>query len=224
MPWLRSSSGQSTWFRPRRQQVRSLPGLLHLQDASIAQLDRAPVCDAGGARFDSSWTHPVWRDSSAARAAVSYAACRVFDSHSRHPEKGGGGLLVKRSARVRIVRRPRRPVIVFRFRGRLIALARRRASRSGGQRGHHLRRVAQSGQRERFGTAWSKFSQISFLADSLPGRLTPGLPDSESGWWWFESIPGSPCLPCARSQAAKAHACKALNSSVRVRSRTPHAW
>src|SRR5262245_48488080 len=55
MAWLRSSSGQSTWLRPRRQQVRSLSGLPY---ASIAQLDRAPVCDAGGARFDSSWAHP----------------------------------------------------------------------------------------------------------------------------------------------------------------------
>ena len=35
-PWPRSSSGQSTWLRPRRQQVRSLSGLL-LDYASIAQ-------------------------------------------------------------------------------------------------------------------------------------------------------------------------------------------
>ncbi len=31
----------------------------------------------------------------------------------------------------------------------------------------------------------------SSLADSLPGRLTGRPPDSESGWWWFESIPGN---------------------------------
>ena len=55
--------------------------------ASIAQLDRAPVCDAGGARLDSSWAHSTWRDGSAARAAVSYAARGVFDSHSRHLKK-----------------------------------------------------------------------------------------------------------------------------------------
>jgi hypothetical protein len=44
--------------------------------------------------------------------------------------------LANRGSCMRVVRRPRRPVIVFRFRGRLISLAWRRASRSGGRHGH----------------------------------------------------------------------------------------
>jgi hypothetical protein len=45
-------------------------------------------------------------------------------------------VLVRRSVRIQVARRPRRPVIVFRFRGRLLVLARGRVGRSGGQRGH----------------------------------------------------------------------------------------
>ena len=47
-------------------------------------------------------------------------------------------VLVRRSVRIQVARRPRRPVIIFRFRGRLLVLARGRVGRSGGQAGHHF--------------------------------------------------------------------------------------
>src|SRR5256885_1470795 len=47
-------------------------------------------------------------------------------------------VLLKCQTQIRVARRPRRLVIVFRFRGRVLSLARRRVSRSGGQRGHHF--------------------------------------------------------------------------------------
>ena len=124
--------------------------------ASIAQRDRAPVRDAGGARFESSWARSTCRTRSCGQSGCLIRSMPCVRLTLPSPSGRRWWTLANRGARVRIVRRPRRPVVVFRFRGRLISLARLRASRSGGQRGHHFRRVAQPGQRERLGTAWSK--------------------------------------------------------------------
>jgi len=134
--------------------------------------------------------------------------------------------LANRVTRVRIARRPRRPVIVFRFRGRVFSLARRRASRSGGQRGHYF--SASSAVRSAY-AVWNRVAGGSnppsptLFAWSANGRP----PDSESGWWWFESIPGNlfSHVRVAKRPKVLSNACKALNSSVRLRSRTPFfAW
>ncbi len=129
-----------------------------------------------------------------------------FDSHSRHRQRGGGGLFGQpwcacagRATSAATTRR------VSDFEDATISSA-----SSAAWSAH---------------AAWDRVSRRfeSSLADSLAGSANGKPADSESGWWRFESIPGNPCPPCARSQAAKAHACKALNSSVRLRSRTPHS-
>jgi hypothetical protein len=152
--WPRSSS-RTEHLVSTQEATGSIPvGASASSHASIAQLDRAPVCDAGGVRFDSSWAHRPWRHGSAVEQ-LSHKQFRVCSTHTP-VTNGKEVVLVKRQTQIRVARRPRRSVIVFRFRGRVFSLARRRVSRSGGQRHHFLRRVAQSGQRTRFGTARSK--------------------------------------------------------------------
>jgi hypothetical protein len=84
--------------------------------ASIAQLDRAPVCDAGGARFDSSWAHH--HGGMAQRLEqLSHKQLAVCSTHTPVTNRKEVVVLVKRQTQIRVARRPRRPVIVFRFRG-----------------------------------------------------------------------------------------------------------
>ena len=85
----------------------------------------------------------------------------------------------------------------------------------------HHRRVAQPGQRERFGTARSQVRILPRRLFPLPGAVIGSPPASEAG---HVMVRIHPRQPRARSQAAKAGACKAFISSVRLRSRTPHAW
>lgn len=107
------------------------------------------MCDAGGARFDSSWAHSSWRTRSCGHLRLSHTQRAVCSNHTPVTD--------------------RKEVVT-------------RASRSGGQRGHHIRRVAQSGQRERFGTPtsiaqWRVRSSVerefsgSFLLRGAPGLL-----------------------------------------------------
>src|SRR6266699_3679177 len=106
-------------------------------------------------------------------------------------------VLVKRQTQIRVARRPRRLVIVVRFRGRVFSLAPRRASRTGGQRGHHF--SASSAVRSAY-AVWNRA-----VDGSNPSQATTPV-------------------RVRVAKRPKAHACKALNSSVRLRSRTPNAW
>src|SRR6185503_4802804 len=78
-------------------------------------------------------------------------------------------VLVKRQTKTRVARRSRWPVIVFRFRGRVFSLARRRASRSGGQRGHRF--SASSAVRSAY-AVWNRAVEGSNPSSptALPGR------------------------------------------------------
>jgi hypothetical protein len=190
---VHSSAGQSTGVRCRRREVRLLVGAPHEHGGIAQRLEQ-----------------------------LSHKQHVVCSTHTPVTDRKEVVVhLANRGSRVRVVRRPRRPVIVFRFRGRLISLARRRASRSGGQHGHHTRRVAQSGQRERFGTARSEV-RILPRRLSMPGRAIGSPPASEAGHVMVRIHPRQ--LHVRVAKRPKAHACKALNSSVRLRSRTPHAW
>lgn len=156
----RSSFGQSAWPRTRRQQVRSLSGLPPAH-GPVAQCGRAPPRQGGGTRFEPVRVHhasiaqveqsaglrcrrPEVRVLVGAPGRGSSAAERLFhrqlmvcSTHTPATTLRKEVMLGRRSVRIQVARRPRRPVIVFRFRGRLLVLARGRVGRSGGQRGHH---------------------------------------------------------------------------------------
>ena len=153
--WLRSSS-RIEHLASTQDAAGSIPvgASTFSSDASIAQLDRAPVCDAGGARFDSSWAH-----------LGGIAQRREQPSHKRHvvcsthtPVTDRKEVVVDWPTAVRAcglceVLGDRHCVSLSRT-FHLACAATREQFRW--PTPPSLRRVAQSGQRERFGTARSE--------------------------------------------------------------------
>jgi hypothetical protein len=138
------------------------------------------------------------------RAAVSYAACGVFDSHPRYQLGEGAGVGKTHRAH------PRRSTPSATH--GCIPFQRTPACAPAWSRGPFqwltwppLRRVAQPGQRSRPGTGWSKVRVLPRrpTRGSSSGR-TRGSDPRKGG-----SNP-SPRARRARSQAAKANACRAF--------------